>query len=134
MLGKTIAEESYLPQPLVVINQPGGRGTIGSRFVKDARPDGYRILCHHESIITAQLSGAVTFGPESFVPIAQTGSIPLLVVVRGDSPHRTIVDLLEAAKQTPQTIRFGANLGSPAHFTAMKLEAAYPGARFNIDN
>lgn len=132
LLAKTIADNELLPQPLVVINQPGGSGTIGSRYVKDARPDGYRILCHHESIITAKLSGAVSFGPEAFEPIAQTGGINLLVVVREDAPYQSVRDLLEAAKQEPRTLRFGANLGSPAHFTTMKLEAAYPGAQFNL--
>ncbi len=131
-VGKVIADEGWLDEPLVVLNQPGGSGTIGSRFVKDGRPDGYRILCHHESIITAELSGAANFGPEDFEVIAQTGDIVLLVIVREDAPFGSIVDLLDAAKQSPEQIRFGANIGSPAHFTAMSLEAAVPGAKFNL--
>lgn len=132
LLSNAIAEEDLLPQPLVVMNQPGGSGTIGSRFVKDARPDGYRILCHHESIITAQLSGTVAFGPDDFVPIAHTGDMVLLVVVREDAAYQSIRDLLQEAKEKPRTVRFGANPGSPAHFTAMKLQAAYPGAELNL--
>ena len=132
LLSAAIDDGDLLPQPLVVLNQPGGSGTIGSRFVKDARPDGYRILCHHESIITAQLSGATNFGPADFEPIAHSGGIELLVVVRADSPFASVRDLLEAARAEPDTVRFGANLGSPAHFTAMQLEAAHPGARFNL--
>ena len=132
LLSKAIADHELLPQPLVVINQPGGSGTIGSRYVKDSPPDGYRILCHHESMITAKLSGSVPFGPEAFEPIVQTGGINLLVVVREDAPYQSMRDLLELAKQEPKTLRFGANLGSPAHLTAMKLEAAHPGAQFNL--
>jgi tripartite-type tricarboxylate transporter receptor subunit TctC len=129
---KVIADESWIDEPFVVLNQPGGSGTIGSRLVKEARPDGYRILCHHESMITAELSGAADFGPADFEVVAQTGEIVLLIIVREDAPYETIVDLLEAAKQSPETIRFGANIGSPAHFTAMNLEAAHPGAKFNL--
>jgi tripartite-type tricarboxylate transporter receptor subunit TctC len=132
LIGTAIDDNNLLLQPFVVLNQPGGSGTIGSRYVKDARPDGYRILCHHESIITAKLSGAVSFGPEAFEPIAQSGNIVLLVVVRKDAPYATIRDLLEAAKVSPDTLRFGANRGSPAHFTAKNLEAEVPGARFNL--
>jgi len=131
-VSKVIADEGWLDEPMVVLNQPGGSGTIGSRFVKEGRPDGYRLLCHHESIITAELSGAANFGPDDFELIAQTGEIILLVVVREDAPYKSIVDLLEAAKQSPEEIRFGANLGSPAHFTAMNLEKALPGAKFNL--
>ncbi len=129
---KVIADEGWIDEPFVVLNQPGGSGTIGSRLVKEARPDGYRILCHHESMITAELSGAANFGPADFEVVAQTGEIVLLIIVREDAPYETIVDLLEAAKQSPETIRFGANIGSPAHFTAMNLEAAHPGAKFNL--
>lgn len=131
-VAKVIADEGWIDEPFVVLNQPGGSGTIGSRLVKEARPDGYRILCHHESIITAELSGAANFGPSDFEVMAQTGEIVLLILVREDAPYESIVDLLEAAKQAPETIRFGANIGSPAHFTAMNLEAAHPGAKFNL--
>ena len=129
---KVIADEGWIDEPFVVLNQPGGSGTIGSRLVKEARPDGYRILCHHESMITAELSGAANFGPSDFEVVAQTGEIVLLIIVREDAPYETILDLLQAAKQSPETIRFGANIGSPAHFTAMNLEAAHPGAKFNL--
>lgn len=132
LISSSVRNQKLLKQPFVVLNQPGGSGTIGSRYVKDARPDGYRILCHHESIITAKLSGAVTFGPEAFQPIAQSGNIVLLVLVRKDAPYANVRELLEAAKVKPDTLRFGANRGSPAHFTAMKLEAAVPGASFNL--
>lgn len=132
LLGRKLTDKNWIDEPLVFLNQPGGSGTIGSRYVKDARPDGYRILCHHESLITAQLSGAANFGPDDFKPIAQTGNIVLLVVVRKDAPYQSIKDLLIAAAESPRTIRFGANTGSPAHFTAMKLEAANPGAEFNL--
>ena len=132
LIGTSIQDQKLLKQPFVVMNQPGGSGTIGSRYVKDARPDGYRILCHHESIITAKLSGAVPFGPEAFQPIAQSGNIVLLVLVRKDAPYANVRQLLEAAKANPNTLRFGANRGSPAHFTAKKLEAAVPGASFNL--
>lgn len=121
-----------LPQTLVIQNQPGGSGTIGSRYVKNAPPDGYTVLCHHESIITANVSGTVAFGPEAFVPIAQTGNKVLLIIVREDAPYETVIDLLEKAKANPATVNFGANVGSPGHFAGMQLQEAFPGANLNF--
>lgn len=132
LITKGITDNELLPQPTVIINQPGGNGTIASRDVKESKADGYKILCHHEALLTAKLSGAVPYGSEAFIPIAQTGEIVLLVVVREDSPFKSIRDLLEEAKQSPSTLRFGADIGSPAHFTAMSLEAAYPGSKLNL--
>ena len=55
-----------MDQPLVVINMPGAGGSIGSRKVKNARPDGYTLLQIHEGMLTNKYSGNANFGPESY--------------------------------------------------------------------
>lgn len=132
IMQKGIVAEQLLPQPLVIVNQPGGIGTIGSRQVKNAAPDGYKILCHHNAIITAKLAGTVDYGPEAFEPIALTAEMSMVIMVREDSPLQNIVDLLEQAKATPREVRFGANKGAPAYFTTLQLERAWPGADLSI--
>lgn len=132
ILQKGISEDQLLDQPLVIINQPGGSGTIGSREVKNADPDGYKILCHHNAIITAKLAETVDYGPEAFEPIAMTGEMSMVILVRDDSPIENIVDLLQTAKDKPNTIRFGANKGAPAYFTTLQLQKALPGAELSI--
>ena len=72
-------------QPLVVLNVGGAGGTIGSRRVKNAKPDGYEILALHDGIFTAKQFGKVDYGYESFVPIAATGRDGVVVAVRDDS-------------------------------------------------
>lgn len=131
IIQKSIASQGVLPQPLVIINQPGGGATIGSRFVLGSRPDGYRILCHHDALLTSQLSGTVTFGPDDFTPIAQTGNLTTLVVVREDSAFHDLSTLLEEAAAKPKSIRFGADVGSPAYFNAKVIEQSKPGAEVN---
>ncbi len=132
IIQKGIVEDQLLKQPLVIINQPGGIGTIGSREVKNAKPDGYKILCHHNAIITAKLAGTVDYGPEAFEPVALTAEMSMVIMVREDSPLQNIVDLLELAKAKPKEVRFGANKGAPAYFTTLQLERAWPGADLSI--
>lgn len=127
-----IDQDGQLGQPLVIINQAGGIGTIGSREVKNAEPNGYKILCHHNAIITAKLTKTVDYGPEAFEPIALTGEMSMVIVVRADAPYQNVKDLLEAAKAEPRAIRFGANKGAPAYFTTLQMEKAWPGAEFSI--
>ncbi len=127
-----IVADELLEQPLVIMNQAGGSGTIGSRDVKNADPDGYKILCHHNAIITAKLAETVPYGAEAFEPIAMTGEMSMVIMVREDSPMRNIADLLEQARATPKAVRFGANKGAPAYFTTLQLERAWPGAEFSI--
>ena len=132
ILQKSLNREGGLGEEFVVTNKDGGSATIGSRQVKDAPPDGYQLLCHHEGIIATQLAGVVDYGPEAFRPIAQTGSIVLLMVVRADSKYRNLNELLEAAQKNPNTIRVGANQGSPAYFICKQLLGEFPGADFNF--
>ncbi|MDF1739726.1 MAG: tripartite tricarboxylate transporter substrate-binding protein [Verrucomicrobiales bacterium] len=127
-----IEEGQLLDVPLAVINIPGGGGTIGSREVKDSRPDGYRILCHHTSMISSKLAGTVAFGPDDFDKFAQTAKNTMIVMVREDCPYPDLLSLLNAAAKDPKTLTFGANVGSAAYFITLQLEKAVPGARFSI--
>ena len=130
-LQKSINARENLPQPFVIINQPGGVGTIGSRFVLGSRPDGYRILCINDVVITTELSGTVNYGPEDFTPVAQTGSLTTMVVVREDSPFNNLSDMLDEAEANPKSLRMGADVGSPAYFNSKVIEGSRPGAELN---
>ena len=132
IIQKGIASENLLGQPLVVFNHAGGSGTIGSRKVKNARPDGYAILCSHNAVITAKLAGTVDYGMEVFEPICLTGTMAMVIIVREDSPFAGLPELLEAARQRPRELTFGANRGAPAYFTALQLQQTVPGAEFSM--
>lgn len=132
IIQKALERNNRLSVPIVIENRNGGSATIGSRFVKNSKPDGYRILCHHEGLIATKLAKVVPYGPEAFEPIAQTGDIVLLMIVRADSPYRSLTDLLQAARKSPHSIRIGANQGSPAYFLCKQMLREFPGAEFNF--
>ncbi|MDB4416202.1 tripartite tricarboxylate transporter substrate-binding protein, partial [Akkermansiaceae bacterium] len=44
IIQKSVEDHDLLPEPLVVVNVPGAGGTIGSRRVRNAPPDGHMIL------------------------------------------------------------------------------------------
>lgn len=125
-----VVEHELLEHGIGVINVGGAGGTIGSRRVLNADPDGYTILNLHDGILSAKLTGQVEYGPEAFEPIAAVGRASSMVCVKRDSRFKDLADLLEAARDTPETIRFGANLGALSHFGALQLEQAVPGAAF----
>lgn len=134
IIKKAFDENDLLPQPLVIINQGGAGGTIGSRRVKDAEPDGHTLLLLHDTILTAKYyrENDVDYGPEAFKPIAGTGRVGMVITVPESSPYRDLRELMEAARKQPGTIRFAANLGALTHFVARQLEVLTPGATFRI--
>lgn len=127
---RAIVDDELLPVPLVIQNLGGGSGTIGSRDVVEADPDGYSLLMHHHALLGVYVDDVADFGPDDFEVIARTGSMSMVIIVREDSEFQTLDQLLEKAKQYPSKVTFGANPGSQAYFTAKQLESSYPGARF----
>ncbi len=129
---KAINDNDLMPQSLVVVNKPGGGTSIGSSYVKDARPDGYTVLCLHEALMVAKSNGQSPNGPEDYEVAAATGEFGVVLLVSEESPYKSLGDLMNAAKSNPETVTFGVNLNTPTHFTAIMLENTLPGARFRF--
>ena len=132
IIQKAVEDHDLLPEPLVVVNVPGAGGTIGSRRVRNAAPDGHMILNLHEGILTSKYAGRVTYGPEAFRPIAATAESNLVICVRDDSPFQKLDDLLQAAAEKPDSILFGMAPGTPTHFAGRRLESADGKSKFRM--
>jgi tripartite-type tricarboxylate transporter receptor subunit TctC len=126
---KAIDENRLLPQPINVVNV-GGHFSVGARQVKDAAPDGYTFMVLHIALMGGEAAGAVDFGHRAFEPVASTSEFCLTPAVRQDAPYASLKDLLTAAREKPDTIVFGVNIGAINHMAAIMMEQAFPGARF----
>jgi tripartite-type tricarboxylate transporter receptor subunit TctC len=125
-----IDDHHLLPEPLVIHNRDGAGATIGSRYVRDAAPDGYTVLFLHDALITAKYSGMVRYGPEAFEPVASTGESGMVIAVADQSPYQTLDQLMDAAHERPGELSFAVNRGALTHVAGLQLEQAVPGAKF----
>ena len=132
IIQKGIKDNNLMPQPLVVVNKPGGGTTIGSGYVKDARNDGYTMLCLHEAIITAHVTGQSPHGPDAFESVGATGEVIQVILVRNDSSYESFKAFMADAKAKPESIKLGVTMSMPTHFTGLMLEDAVPGTRFRF--
>jgi tripartite-type tricarboxylate transporter receptor subunit TctC len=95
-----------LGQPVIVENRAGAGGAIGMAYVARQKPDGNTLLMALSSFLTVPEADKVTGRPVSyqisqFSPIALVSADPTVLVVRADSPYKTIGDLLTYAKNNP---------------------------------
>lgn len=126
-----IQEQNLLSQPVTIVNV-GGHFSIGSRRVMEAEPDGYNFLLIHIALMGGEGSGALDFGWRDFEPVAAAGEFCVLPMVRKDSGIDSVEQLLQKAKDEPDTLIFGANLGAINHLAGIMLQEAEPGAKFRF--
>jgi len=127
---RRINDSDLSPEPWVVVNVPGGGGTIGSRRAKNALADGHTLLFLHDGIVTARYAGQATYGPDAFTAVAATGRIGAVICVAEDASYAKLEDLMAAAASSPGEVTFAANIGAPSYFMARLLEHAHGEARF----
>ncbi|MGZ5882476.1 MAG: tripartite tricarboxylate transporter substrate-binding protein, partial [Xanthobacteraceae bacterium] len=74
--------QDRLGQSVVVLNKPGGSGTIGASVAARAAPDGYTLYVGYtsETVVVPQLSKGVKYSIDDFEPIAVTGLVPLVLI------------------------------------------------------
>lgn len=102
-----IAEKDF-GQPITVVNKGGAGGQLGFTEVARARPDGYTLgFINLPALNTIILDPErkAAFNIDSFIPLVNQVLDPGLIWVKGDSPYKTLKDLIEAAKKEPDKIR-----------------------------
>lgn len=126
-----IQENDLLEQPITVINV-GGHFSVGARQVMEAEPDGYSFLAVHIALMGGQGGGIFDFGYADYEPVATTGEFCVVPMVRKDSGIDSVEELLEKAKNEPDTLIFGANLGAINHMGGIMLQNLADGAKFRF--
>ncbi len=122
-----------LDTTVVIENKGGAGGSIGSELASRAPADGYTMLGGTISshAINVSLYPKLGYDPvKSFSPVVLIGSNPVVLVVKADSPYKTLQDVLAAAKAKPKTVSSAsAGNGTSQHMT-LELLAFRTGTQF----
>lgn len=109
-------------QPVVVENRPGANGMIGSQQVATAPADGYTLLLNGLGgmvLPMATVTGLPLDMSRAFTPIGQMAEFINVLIVRADSPVRSVDDLIAAARaRNKDGLNYGSNgVGTSVHLT-----------------
>lgn len=111
ILARTLGEavSRQWGQSVVVENRPGAGGVVASQALVTSAPDGYTLMVvasgHATNPFLYPKLPYDTF--KDFTPIAVLASSPNILVVRADSPFKTIADVIAQAKAKPGSLSFG---------------------------
>jgi tripartite-type tricarboxylate transporter receptor subunit TctC len=127
VLTRTLADvvSKQWGQSIVVENRPGARGVIASQAVATSPPDGYNLIMVASGHATNPFLYAKipydTF--RDFSPISLLASSPNILLVRADSPFKSVGDVIAAAKARPGSLSYGhAGNGTSTHLAGELLK------------
>ena len=130
VLARIIAQNlnSKWGQPVVVENQPGASGAIGTRAAMKAPPDGYTLLMASTGALMA-VSGGDADAPfdvnKVLSPIVVAAAPPYLLVVSPTLPVSSTADLIRLAKAKPEGLTFGSSgVGAASHLSGLLFASA----------
>jgi tripartite-type tricarboxylate transporter receptor subunit TctC len=103
-----------LGQSVVVENRIGAGGAVGMSHVSKQKPDGNTLLMALSSIVIIPEADKImgrnaSYTMNQFTPIALVSADPTVLLVRANSPWKTIADLVKDAKAKPNTLSFSSS-------------------------
>src|SRR5712691_7293727 len=109
--------QERLGQSVVVLNKPGGSGTIGAMAAARAAPDGYTLYEGYtsETVVVPQLMKNAKYSIDDFDPIAVTGLVPLVLVTSKSVRAGNLQELIAELRAGPGKFTFGGGIASPPH-------------------
>ena len=110
-----------LGQPIIIDNKAGAGGNIGTEAIAKAKPDGYVIGMGNFAPLAVNhaLFKKIGFDPvNDLVPIMLIERGPLVLMVRNDSPFKSVKDIVAAAKASPGKYSYGSGgIGGTHHLS-----------------
>lgn len=114
-----------LGRPVIVENIVGAGGRIGARAVKDAPPNGSKLLFASNSQMALQPHIYRDLGYDAFddfIPISQTVKSEVAFAVSGQSPLHSIKDLVAWLKANPSQAVYGSpGIGTGPHVAGLEF-------------
>lgn len=123
LVARMIAQQltAQLGGTFVVENRPGAVGTIAATQVARAAPDGYTLLVTSAGVqaMNYALFKELSYKPADFAAIGRVASTGMVLMVKSDSPVKSVSDLVDLAKA--KSGKLSAGYGSPGSQIALAM-------------
>ena len=129
LFGRTVAQllndQKLVTKPIQVVNRAGAGGSVGMQLMVRRKGDPYSLLGIAIHAIATPLTLGTPYSYKDMTPIAKIFSEYQMIVVRTQSPIKTLKDVEAALRKDPQSLSIGgASLGNADHITVAKFAQA----------
>jgi len=125
-IARTLAAgmSTELGKQIIIDNKPGAGTILGTDAVAKSAPDGYNIvIATFAHAVNPSLVAKLPYPQDkAFAPITLIAKGPNVLVVRADSPYKTVKDIVDAARAKPGTLTYASQgNGTSAHLAGEML-------------
>ena len=117
---------SKLNWVITVDNKPGAGGNLALDTVAKAKPDGYTLVMAQTDnvVLNPLLYSKMTYDPvKDLEAVSSVASGAVVLVVRADSPYKTLADVIAAGKAKPDAINYASSgSGTVAHLAVEQFQ------------
>ena len=132
-LADVVRRENLLPQPFVIANRVGGAGVLAYTYFRTKRGDPYSMLTISPTLLAMAHRPDVNIGLDNYTPLALFAIDPQTIMVPADSPFATFKELVEAARQKPDSlVAATTSIQGTGRLVLYLIEKAVPGAKFKF--
>ena len=122
-INRALEVEKLYPQPMAVLNKPGGGGAVGLAYMFQRKGDDYEMVVYSPPLIINTLNKTFTQNYKELTPLAKLITDYQVFIVKADSPYKTFPELVAALKKSPGAVKFagGSSPGSMDHLAFCKV-------------
>lgn len=121
------AMSAILGQSIIIDNKAGAGGNIGTEIIARAKGDGYTLGMGNFAplAVNQALFKKLNFDPQNdLTPICLIERGPLILMVRNDSPYKSVNDIVAAAKAAPGKLSYASGgIGGSHHLSGALFES-----------
>jgi putative tricarboxylic transport membrane protein len=120
LFGRTVAQllndQKLVSKPIQVVNKPGAGGAVGMALMVQRKGDPYSLLGIAIHAVVTPLTLGTPYSYKDMTPIAKVFSEYQMMVVRTESPIKSLKDIEAALRRDAGSLSFGgASLGNSDH-------------------
>ncbi|WP_181995672.1 tripartite tricarboxylate transporter substrate binding protein [Clostridium sp. AM58-1XD] len=110
MIADVVQKNNLSPKNLVVVNKPGGACAVGYNYVGGKKGDDYTLLTLHSgNVLVSYVNNWDLKSDELADIVAIMAYDDLTLCVNADGPYQDLESLVKAAKENPNTLKFGGS-------------------------